>query len=431
MTADLPHGYRFESLDASRWDDVQEMDTWSFPSPHSAADLGALPVSFTWGRSVGVAAEGAGTGELVAHHSSYPFAHFPVPGGELATAGLTWVGVHPQHRRRGILRAMVARHLADCRRWGEPLSALFAAEAPIYGRFGYGHAADDLRLTIPRPAALRDVPGAEKYTVRLDHASQERHGDLVDRLHRAAGRAPTGVDGINRPGWATRETPELQAHFWSDPPIFREGREDRRIAIAEQDGEPRGYAFFRRTLSWEPAGPRGSTMVGEIATLDPAAARALWAVLLDFDLMADIRPNQLPVDDPLTRLLVDRRAALPRVADNLWIRIVDLPKALAGRRYAADVDVVLAVTDELVPGNVGNWRLTATAFGPAAVEPAQDVAAADLEVDVQSLGAAYLGGVSLASLASAGLVRERRPGALAMAAVAFGWPVAPVCSWVF
>ena len=56
---------------------------------------------------------------------------------------------------------------------------------------------------------------------------------------------------------------------------------------------------------------------------------------------------------------------------------------------------------------------------------------ADLTLDVRELGAAYLGGRSLPAQARAGLVVERTPGALQSAAVAFAWPVAPVCSWVW
>jgi hypothetical protein len=294
----------------------------------------------------------------------------------------------------------------------------------------HGRAADDLRLTIPRGAALRDVPGAADHTVRVEHATRERHGELVARLHREAGADPTGRRGVvNRPGWATRQTEELQASFWDDLPQLRHGAETRRIVIVERDGEPRGYSLVRRNLDWQPSGPRGTVRTGEVVALDAAAARALWGVLLDFDLMSETIPFMLPVDDAITNLLINPRTAEPRVADNLWVRIVDLPAALAGRRYAADVDVVLAVRDDRLGDNAGAWRLRATAFGEASCERTD--AAADVELDVRELGSAYLGGVSLASLAAAGLVVERTPGALAAASAAFGWPVAPVCSWVF
>ncbi|MFI2362907.1 enhanced intracellular survival protein Eis [Promicromonospora sp. NPDC019610] len=431
----LPAGYRWRTLTSDDQRLVTELDTWAFPTGHAHDDLDATPSPLTWDRAVAIEADGVDG--LVALHASYPFGHFPVPGAELPTAGLTWVGVHPQHRRRGLLTAMIDLHLARSAERGEPLSALFAAEAAIYGRFGYGHAADDLRLDVPRGAALRDVPGAERHTVRVEVASRERHGELVDRLHRAAGAAPSGEPGINRPGWVTRETEELQAVLWDDAPIHRGGRESRRIIVVELDGEPRGYVTFRRNLSWEPTGPRGQVSAGEVVAVDAAAARALWGALLDLDLTNEVSPFVLPVDDVITQLLVNLRAAAPRTPDNLWVRLVDVPAALAGRQYAADVDVTLAVTDSRLPANAGVYRLQAEAFGPAAVERVDpEFEAPELSLDVRELGAAYLGGKSLATLAAAGLVTVhqrpgQRPGVLARASTAFGWPVAPGASWVF
>lgn len=423
----LPDGYRFRALTEDDRRLVVELDTWAFPTATETDDILGVPSPLSWDRTSGIEADGFDG--LAAMHASYPFTGFQVPGGTLPTAGLTWVGVHPQHRRRGLLSAMIDQHLTDCVDRGEPLSALFAAEAAIYGRFGYGRAADDLRLQIPRGAELRHVPGAERHTVRVEAASRDRHGALVDALHRAAGAAPTGVPGINRPGWAERETEALQAAYWSDPAMFRGGREPRRIAVVELDGEPRGYATFRRKDSWEDAGPRGTVSIGEAVALDGAAARALWGVLVDLDLMAEVTTLFLPVDDPVLQLLVDQRAAVPRTPDNVWVRIVDVPAALAGRTYAADVDVTIAVTDLRLSGNAGTWRLRATAWGPATVERSFEDPA--ISLDVRELGAAYLGGVTLASLAAAGLAAEHTPGALARASAAFAWPVKPVCSWVF
>ncbi|MEK8225121.1 sterol carrier protein domain-containing protein [Oerskovia sp. M15] len=152
-------------------------------------------------------------------------------------------------------------------------------------------------------------------------------------------------------------------------------------------------------------------------------------VLTDLDLTSEVEPFIIPVDDAVTHLLVNPRAAAGRVADNLWVRVLDVPVALAGRQYAGAVDVVLHVTDARVPGNSGHWRLRATAFGEATCERTEDPA--DISLDVRELGSAYLGGVSLTSLAAAGLVSEHRPGTLSAASAAFGWPVAPVSSWVF
>ncbi|GGB98362.1 GNAT family N-acetyltransferase [Cellulomonas carbonis] len=411
----LPAGYRLVDLSPDRLHDVLTLDTWAFPQGTSVATLADLPSPLTWSRARGVEAD---DGELVAMHASYPFGSFPVPGARVPVAGLTWVGVHPGHRRRGLLRAMIDDHVARSLGRGEPVSALFAAEPAIYGRFGYGRAADDLRLTVPRGAALRDVPGAQDVRVRLEQLDRERHVDQVLALHAS----------VDRPGWATRESAELRAAFGTDPEAFRDGAEPLRVALAERDGDLVGYALFRRKEAWKPEGPRGTVRVREVVTTDPAAARALWGVLLDLDLMGTVEA-WVPVDDALVHLLVDVRAAVPRLADNVWVRLLDVPAALAARRYAAPVDVVLEVQDALVPANAGRWRVTVDATGTASVERTDR--AADLTLDVRELGAAYLGGTSLASLAAAGLVHEHVPGALAPAAAAFGWHVPPGCGWVF
>jgi predicted acetyltransferase len=65
------------------------------------------------------------------------------------------------------------------------------------------------------------------------------------------------------------------------------------------------------------------------------------------------------VDDPLLLdLLAEPRVARAALRDGLHVRLVDLPAALAGRRYAAELDVVLAVQDPRCPWNTGSWRLT-------------------------------------------------------------------------
>ncbi len=56
-----------------------------------------------------------------------------VPGpATVPTAGVTYVGVMPTHRRQGILTALMARVADDARQRGEPTSALLASESTIY-----------------------------------------------------------------------------------------------------------------------------------------------------------------------------------------------------------------------------------------------------------------------------------------------------------
>ncbi len=416
--SDLPDGYRLLQLPAERQDEFLAVDRLAFVvAPDPAVD-DVVPFPVPADRMVGVEAP---DGTLAAVHGSYPF-RLPVPGGVAACAGLTWVGVRPDQRRRGLLRAMVRAHLDRSVARGEVVSALFAAEAPIYGRFGWGSAADDVRLTVRRGAALRPVPGSEELTVRVEPADVERHGALVHDLHERA--------GAGRPGWATRTTPALRTRALVDPAPWRDGAEPLLIALAsDASGQVRGAATFARRARWEPTGPAGVVRVRELVAPDAATTHRLWSFLLDLDLMATVETPMLPVDDALPQLLLDPRAAAARLSDNVWVRLLDLPAALAGRRYAAPVDVVLDVRDGLLPANAGRWRLVADASGTARV--GRTDAEPDVTLDVRELGALHLGGRSLTAQARAGLVAVRAGVDVDAVAAAFAWPVAPVCSWMF
>ncbi|WP_298460609.1 GNAT family N-acetyltransferase [uncultured Cellulomonas sp.] len=415
----LPDGYRLVDV-GERREEFLDVDRLAFGFASDPEVDAAVPVTLDWSRAVGV--EGP-DGRLAAVHASFPFA-MPVPGGTVATAGLTWVGVRPDHRRRGLLSAMITEHLDRTARRGEPVSALFAAEAAIYGRFGYGGAADALHLTLPRGAALRPVPGSAELDLRLEPLDPAVHDDVVHAVHAAA--------GAGRPGWILRDTDVLRRRHLVDPPAWRQGGEPLRVVTVADGRDVRGYALLRRVERWEDGRPRGAVRIREVAAVDAAAAHRLWSFLLDLDLTATVETGMLAVDDALPHLLVDPRAATSRLQDNLWVRIVDLPGALTARRYAAGFDVVLEVADARRPSNAGRWRVRTEApdvAGGHVAEVTRSTDPADVTVDVRELGAALLGGRSLVAMQRAGLVTEHRPGSLAAVATAFGWPFAPVCSW--
>jgi predicted acetyltransferase len=169
--------------------------------------------------------------------------------------------------------------------------------------------------------------------------------------------------------------------------------------------------------------------VKELVAATPEAHAGLWRSLLDLDMVASVRHWNVALDDPVTALLLRPTAALTDVRDTLWVRLVDLDRALAARRYAAPCELVVEVTDAFCPWNAGRWRLVVDAPGTAVVERA--AAAADLACDVTDLGAAYLGGTRLAALAAAGRVRELRAGAVMAASRAFAGDVEPSCPEVF
>ena len=85
---------------------------------------------------------------------------------------------------------------------------------------------------------------------------------------------------------------------------------------------------------------------------------------------------------------------------------------------------MLEVRDDFCPWNAGRWRLTGHPAGAHCGRTDRDP---DLILGIEELSAAYLGGVSLASLHAAGRVTEVSPGAVTLAATAFHWPVTPWC----
>ncbi|WP_455356546.1 GNAT family N-acetyltransferase [Streptomyces sp. SYSU K217416] len=336
-----------------------------------------------------------------------------VPGGALVpAAGVTMVSVAATHRRRGILSAMMRQQLDDVRERGEPLAVLTASEPDIYGRFGYGMATQQLSAEIDTSRVRLAVPEGTD-AVRLRFADPAAVRDACEAVYaRNVGRRPGML--ARRPGW--ERLPVL------DPESGRDGGSPLQCVLAEREGEVVGYARFHNKPEWDAAGPRGTLVLRDTEALDPAAAAALWRFLFDIDLTSTLRVRNRPVDDAWQHLVSDIRRCEVRWKDSLYLRPVEVSAALEARTYTTPVEVVFEVEDPFCPWNEGRWRLTGDTKGASCERTADK---ADLALSVRELGAAYLGGVSLVSLAAAGRVREQRQGALAETSLAFSSPVAP------
>ncbi|MEU2787568.1 GNAT family N-acetyltransferase [Streptomyces sp. NPDC007100] len=351
-------------------------------------------------------------GETVGTAGAYSF-RLVVPGGAvLPAAGVTLVSVQPTHRRRGILRDMMRHQLADVRARREPVAVLTASEPAIYGRFGYGAASeavslsvDTLRLSVAAPAGADDV--------RLRLVGPEEGLADCETVYE---RLVTGRPGmlVRQPGW--ERLPLL------DPEADRDGAGPLLCVLAEVAGRVRGYARYAVKAAYDGGGPDGTVVVRDVEALDPVVYAALWHYLFGIDLTSKLTAHNRPADDPLLHLVDDMRRCRIAVRESLFVRLVEVGEALAARTYATPLDVVLDVADPFCPWNEGRWRLTGDEKG-ASCERTAD--AADLALSVRELGAAYLGGFTLAALAGAGRVRELRPGALREASVAFGTQLKP------
>ena len=341
-----------------------------------------------------------------------------VPGGVLPAAGVTIVGVHPTHRRRGILRQMMRAQLDHVRERGEPIAILWASEGAIYQRFGYGLATMRLGISVERHRNAFRLPHEPTGTVRIID---------VDDARRAF---PPIFDAVRptRPGFFGRTTAFWDAEFFHDPEHRRDGGTPAWYVLHDGPAGADGYARYRIKHQWDDTGSKSTLVISELMATTPAAHLDLWRFLMDVDLMARVESwNQAP-DDPLVLAAAEPRALNLTLGDALWLRVVDVPRALAGRSYRSDGRVVLQVADEFMPDNAGRWSLTAER-GTASAERATD--APEVACDATDLGAAYLGAFSFAQLADAGRVRELVPGAIERADALFRTDRAPWCPKVF
>jgi predicted acetyltransferase len=418
----MPDAITIQSLTSSDRDALLELDQSAFGFDGRDLDPESDTAWIEWERAFG-ARRGDTLGGIYVVFSfglSVP-ARPPEVASVIPMAALSWVAVHPDHRRQGLLAAMIRHHLHDVHDSGrgEAISGLFASESRIYGRFGYGLSTESRRLTLPAKTDLRPPRDAGNVTTRFEAARPDVHDSVVKQVYDA--------ECLRRPGHTVRPPTHWKRHL--EDPVSRRpgGAEALKIVIAERDGAPTGYAVVRRSPSWGEHAPEGKVQVGDLQAVDPQSEYALWRRVLDFDLMAEVATPGLPLDHPLTAWAGEVGASA-RPGNAFWTRIVDVGAALAARGYAADLDVVYDVSDGLCPWNAGRWRLAADVHGSTCE---RTTAEADLALDVRELGSAYLGGTTLAALGTAGLVDELTPGALTACSAAWRSPVLPATPYMF
>ena len=348
-------------------------------------------------------------GRPVGTAASFPF-RLTIPGGELPTAGVTWVGVLPSHRRRGIMTDFMQRQLADVHERGEPLAILWASESAIYGRFGYGMSAPSLTLDAERARfAFHNDPGPSGATRLVDRDEAER---LFPQIHERVRKEIPGMFSLPQEWWKQWKL--------ADPEHFRRGAGPKFFAAYERDGAVEGYAIYRLKHEWEQGMPRGKLYVIGAHAVSPPAMRELWRFLFGIDLVERVQMTLFDPGSSLMLMVLDPRSLHLVVGDGLWLRLVDVEAALRARTYAGDDAVVVEVRDALCPWNAGRFRVGA--------EVARTDDDADLELDVADLACAYLGGFDFHDLARAERVRELRPGTLERASGLFRTARPPYCA---
>ena len=376
----------------------------------------AAEVRSLWDLSRALAALDAG--RIVGTFRSFA-SELTVPGlGRLPATAIAAVSVLPTHRRRGILRGMIDAEHRAVRERGEAVGLLYAAEYPIYGRFGYAPGTIQAAWTLDAHGTAFHEPASG--TIELV-TPNEQSRDVIRGVFDA---------------WRVRQPGEIarRDYGWDFDLGLRESGWEPRwkgLLVLHRDaaGTVDGYARYQPEPKWDEGRPRGILKVTDLHSLTADAYAALWQFLAGSDLVATVKAEFRSPAERLPWLLTDQRAALMSgVGDGLWVRLFDIGRALEARAYERTGAVTLEVIDpDLTRGNV-RFRLEAGPDG-ARCEPTQRDA--DLTLHVGALGAAYLGGVRLRDAVLARGADEHRAGALAEADALFATLDPPWCSTFF
>ena len=394
----------------------------------SAAAIRACEVAFGWGvsdkdmemwqqifeheRVFGVYA-----GErLVGAGANYSF-DLTIPGGTLPTAGVTLIGVKPSHRRRGALRKIIAALHGDAAQRNEPLAVLWASESSIYQRFGYGVAT--MAMVID---AERDRMSFVEDSGPVGEWRQVDEAEALEVL-------PAIYDEVRArtPGMYKRSEAWWKAHVLYDPEEHREGAGPAFTFVLELDGRDAAYAIYRVKGEWD-LSFKGSVNLVEGMGTSPVADKELWRFLTGVDLVATVKAERQPADYPVHLWVTEPRRLRSIVAEALFLRILDVEKALTARSYGAPGSIVLDIIDEHQPSNAGRWRLDAS--GAAATLERTD-AAADVRLDIRDLASVYLGAFLLSDLLAAGRGSSSSEDAARLFDDMFRTPRKPWCPEVF
>jgi predicted acetyltransferase len=337
-----------------------------------------------------------------------------VPGGSVPAAAVTVVTVQPSYRRRGLLTEMMKHQLNDVQERGEePVALLWASESAIYGRYGYGQASPQVRLSGKTKATAfrRDV---DLGSGSVGEVERDEAIPIIKRLHLALLPQRVGALDRNDDWWVVR---------WHDPEPWRHGASAYRFALHyDRRGRPDGYVAFRVKNEWSDSG--AEVIVEEIDAASPEARAGLWRFVLDLDLVRSFTRQGAPMDESVRYVVADLRSVKAEEQDGTYARLVDVPRALEARRYLTTLDVIIRVEDPLLTHNNASIRLEA---GPDGASVSRSRRKPDLIMNVRDLSAIYLGGTPLTALARAGLVSERTEGAAAATSAAFAWTQPPFC----
>jgi predicted acetyltransferase len=291
----------------------------------------------------------------------------------------------------------------DARERGEAIAGLEASESVIYGRFGYGLAANLAQYSIDSRTSGFAVPAP---TIDLALVDMDEALKVVPELFDRQRRTRAGEVNRNAGAWA---------EFLADPPHHRGGKAARFHAVCDE-----GYVIYRAARDTNVfQGDRSDIVIEELRGNTPEVEAALWRFVLDLDLIGRVTSKASPVDEPVRWRLADpRQLQAVGIEDRLYVRVLNPAAAFAARGYQAEgrlaFEVLPPAVSEVADEAPGRWVLEAGPDG-ATCRRAHKGEEPDLRLGLPALGTLFMGGFPASLLAAGGRIEEVRAGGLSSA----------------
>lgn len=326
---------------------------------------------------------------MVASYATIPFTA-RANGNAVSLGGVSAVATAPEYRRRGLLREITRQALAAQLDAGQSVAALWASQAAIYQRYGYTAATARVSYQIDSADVNLLQPADPQWTV-IRSALPECMDDI-----KATYRSYIAPRSLYLHRSAALWQSNLLSETADSEPV--------QVAVCrDADQQVQGYVIY--TLSNNAVEHRSRSQglqIRELLGLNVEAYRALWAFLARHDLVGRINWQRAPLDDPLPELLAEPRMLHSEINEGVWLRIVDVEGAMAGRGYNCDGEIEFSVLDDpLTPWNNGSYRVSVN-DGTAAVTRIGTASA--LTLSIKALASAWCGRHRLSQLASWGLL---------------------------
>lgn len=344
-----------------------------------------------------------------------------VPGGELVPmAGVAYMTTSVTHRRQGAFSNMMTYIHDVARERGDVISGLWASQSHLYGRFDYGLSINSYDWEIDPsfgefshfPAANANNADIKVSFIDADEADVVLPG-IYERMHRQT----TGSVNRTSGRWRYQLFDEERVRQGASPLFF---------AVCEEAGEQTGYVSYRMRRQGD--SDMGTLEVVEQVSATEVAHAAIWRFLLDFDLVGNITAINRPSDDSLWWMLSDPRRLRRKSHDALWVRLLDIPKALEARTYNSDGILKIGLVSDVQPESAGTYVIEID-DSRGSVKKTTDKP--DVVMTPADLSALYLGGISSGPLFEAGRINEITTGSLAKLTGMFNTDSAPWCAHYF